>query len=212
MSNYYEILGVWRDASSDDIELAAQTAWEHWQAALARHDPLAADWLQIVEQARTTLLDSDARAVYDQQLASPVEDEIVFSPGFPWRPYLCALLSVPVVLAAFVLILAAAANSNSLTDASAFRDALLGPMAVASAVAFSCGLIVLLIAARGRRTIDSLRLFELTSETANPAVRAQIDATERLSEFTDVAVWVTWTADVVVIGFWVWLAVLVLGA
>ena len=132
MSNYYEILGVWRDASPSDIELATQTLFEHWQAQLALHDPIASDWLQIIEQARTTLLDPEARVAYDRQLAAPVEEAPVFSPGFPWRAYLCALLAVPIVLAAFLLLLAGVANSSSLTDSTNFGDALLTTMIVAT--------------------------------------------------------------------------------
>lgn len=212
MSNYYEILGVWRDASPQDIELAAQTLSEHWQEALALHDPLASDWLQIVEQARMALLNPETRAVYDEQIAAPEEEaeEIpVVSPGFPWRPYLCALLSVPVLLAGFLLVLAAIANSGNLTDAGSFRDALLTTMIVASAVAFPCGLIVLLLADRGRKEQHRLRLLQLEEEVVDPATRARIEVAGRMSEYTDAAVWVTWGAELVVVALWVWLAVLV---
>jgi hypothetical protein len=211
MSNYYEILGVWRDASPEDIELAAQTAYEHWQGALSLHDPLAPDWLQIVEQARNTLLDPARRADYDRQLEDQPEEVPVFSPGFPWRAYLCVLLTVPVLLAAFVLVLGAIANSGSLGDVTAFSDALLRPMIAASAVALPLGLTVLVIAARGRRTLNRLRLLELGEERPDPVLAAQIEDADRLSEFTDVAVWVVWGADVIVIAFWVWLVVLLIG-
>jgi hypothetical protein len=42
--------------------------------------------------------------------------------------------------------------------------------------------------------------------------RAQIDAAGLLSEYTDLAVWVTWGADVIVMAVWVWLIVLVVGS
>jgi hypothetical protein len=212
MSNYYEILGVWRDASAVDIDLAAGTLFEHWQAQLALHDPLAPDWLQIVEQARATLLDPETRGAYDQQLAEPVEqeEEEVFAPGFPWQAYLCALLAVPVVLAAFILVLDAIANSAFLTNTTEFKNALLTAMIVASAVAFPCGLVVLTIAARGRREQRRLRILD-TQGGVDLAVRVQIEAANRLSEFTDVAVWVTWGAEVVVVALWVWLLALLLG-
>jgi hypothetical protein len=211
VSNYYEILGVWRDASQADIELSAQTLFEHWQAALALHDPIASDWLQIIEQARNTLIDPPSREAYDRALAAAAEREEeeapVYSPGFPWRPYLCALLAVPVRLATFVLILAVIANSASLTDADAFRDALLTTMLVSSAVAFSCGLVVLVLATQGRREQHRLRVLEL-EKTAGPAILAQIETAGRLSEYTDVAVWVTWGTELVVTGLWAWFAVL----
>jgi len=212
MSNYYEILGVWRDASADDIDLAAGTLFEHWQAQLALHDPLAPDWLQIVEQARSTLLDPGARTAYDQQLAAPVEDEdeSVFAPGFPWQAYLCALLAVPVVLAAFILVLGGIANSAFLTNTTDFKDALLTAMIVASAVAGPCALVVLTIAARGRQAQRRLSVLG-TQGVVDPAARAQIAAANRLSEFTDVAVWVTWGSVAVIVAFWVWLVVLLLG-
>ena len=215
MSNYYEILGVWRDASEDDIDLAAQALDDHWRGALALNDPSATDWLQIIHQARKTLTDSETRAAYDRQLdaAAEVEEEAepVLSPGFPWRPYVCAILAVPVLLAAFVLVLAVVANSDSLANATAFRDALLTTMLVASAVAFSCGLVVLLIAAQGRREQHRLRMLQLEPRE-NAMTLAQLDAAGRLSEYTDVAVWVTWGSDIVVIGLWIWLIVLLVGS
>ena len=217
MSNYYEILGVWRDASFDDIDLAAQAVADHWKGALALNDPRANDWLQIIEQARAALIDPKAREAYDQQLAASAEEEKeeeegpVFSPGFPWRPYICALLAVPVLLAAFVLVLAVIANNAFLTDLTEFRDALLTPMLVASAVAFSCGLVVLLIAARGRREQHRLRMLALEDEV-DPATLAQIEAAGRLSEYTDAAVWVTWVGEVVVVALWLWLVVLLVGS
>jgi hypothetical protein len=217
VSNYYEILGVWRDASFDDIDLAAQAVADHWKGALALNDPRANDWLQIIEQARAALIDPKAREAYDQQLAASAEEEKeeeegpVFSPGFPWRPYICALLAVPVLLAAFVLVLAAIANNAFLTDVTEFRDALLTTMLVTSAVAFSCGLVVLLIAARGRREQHRLRMLALEDEV-DPSTLAEIEAADRLSEYTDAAVWVTWGAEVVVVAFWVWLIVLLVGS
>jgi hypothetical protein len=213
MSNYYEILGVWRDASEDDIDLAATALSDHWKGALAINDPLANDWLQIIEQARAALIDPETRAAYDRQLAAAAEEEReeeeepVFSPGFPWHAYTCALLAVPVLLAAFVLVLAVIANNDFLTDATEFRDALLTTMLVTSAVAFGCGLVVLLIAARGRREQHRLRLLALEDEI-DPATQAQIEAANRLSEYTDAAVLAIWVAEVVVVAIWVWLVVL----
>jgi hypothetical protein len=213
VSNYYEILGVWRDASEDDIDLAAQALADHWKGALALNDPLAGDWLKIVEQARATLIDPKTREAYDQQLAASAEEEEkeeegpVYSPGFPWRPYICALLAVPVLLAAFVLVLGVVANNAFLTNASEFRDALLNTMLVTSAVAFSCGLVVLLIAARGRREQHRLSMLALEDEV-DPSILAEIEAADRLSEYTDAAVLVTWCAELVVVALWVWLVVL----
>jgi hypothetical protein len=212
MSNYYEVLGVWRDASEDDIDLAAQALDDHWRGALALNDPSATDWLQIIHQARKTLIDPETRAAYDRQLDAAAEEEEeegepVLSPGFPWRPYICALLAVPVLLAAFLLVLAVIANNAFLTDVTAFRDALLTTMLVASAVAFPCGLVVLVIAARGRREQHRLRMLEIEGET-NPVTLAQIDAAGRLSEYTDAAVLVTWVAEVVIVALWIWLTAL----
>ena len=214
MSNYYEILGVWRDASEDDIDLAAQALEDHWRGALALSDPSATDWLQIIHQARNTLTNPETRKAYDQQLATSAEaeeeGEPVLNPGFPWRPYICAILAVPVLLAAFLLVLAAIANRDSLTGATAFRDALQNTMLIASAVAFLCGLAVLLIAAQGQRERRRLRMLQL-ERGDDPMLRAQIAATGRLSEYTDVAVWVTWGSELVVIALWIWLTVLLIG-
>ncbi|MGD0167380.1 MAG: hypothetical protein ABSC51_08835 [Gaiellaceae bacterium] len=214
MSNYYEILGVWRDASEDDIDLAAQAVSDHWKGALALNDPLAADWLKIIEQACSTLIDPASREIYDRQLADQAEqaeEPLVYSPGFPWRPYLCALIAVPTVLAAFLLILAVFANSASLTNASAFSDALLTTMLVASAVAVSCGIVVIWIASRVRAAQHELRLMG-SREAADPAELARIEGITRMSEFTDIALWVTWIAEIVVTALWVWLAVLVIAS
>jgi DnaJ domain len=215
VSNYYEILGVWRDASEDDIDLAAQALDDHWRGALTRNDPSATDWLQIIHQARKTLIDPETRAAYDRQLAASTAEEEkeegeegpVLSPGFPWRPYSCALLAVPVLLAAFLLVLALVANDGSLTSATKFEDALGTTLLITSAVAFSCGLAVLLIAARGQRERHRLRMLVLEDEH-NPLTLAQIDAADRLSEYTDAAVLVTWCAELVVVAAWVWLVVL----
>ncbi len=214
MSNYYEILGVWRDASPDDIDLAAQALSDHWQGALALHDPSAGDWLRIIEQARATLIDPQTRGAYDQQLAASAQEEEeegpVYSPGFPWRPYVCALLSVPALFAALILVLDAIANHASLTDTLAFRDALQTTMFVASAVVFSCGLVVLLIATRARNEQHRLRLLVIEDDV-DPMTLAELEASGRMSEYTDAAVWVIWGAVLVVVVLWVWLAVLALG-
>ena len=215
MSNYYEILGVWRDSSEDDIDLAAQALSDHWKGAQSLNDPSAGDWLQIIEQARATLSDPATRAAYDRQLDAPAEEEVeeepVLSPGFPWRPYTCAILAVAVLLAAFVLVLAMIANHANLTNLDSFRDALLTTLLVTSAVALPIGLVVLLIAARGRRELHRLRMLQL-EHGDDLVTRAQIDAAGVLSEYTDLAVWVTWGADVIVMAVWVWLIVLLVGS
>jgi len=215
VSNYYEILGIWRDSTEDDIDLAAQALDDHWRGALALNDPSATDWLQIIHQARKTLLDPETRRTYDQQLDAATEEEeseeSVMSPGFPWRPYVCAILAVPVLLAAFLLVLAVVANSGSLTSATKIRDALLTTMLVTSAVAFSCGLVVLLIAAQGRKKLHRLRMLQL-EHGDDPMTLAEIDALDRLSEYTDAAVWVTCVSAIVVIAFWIWLIVLLVGS
>jgi hypothetical protein len=215
VSNYYEILGVWRDSSEDDIDLAAQALSDHWKGAQSLNDPSAGDWLQIIEQARATLSDPATRAVYDRQLDAPAEEEVdeepVLSPGFPWRPYTCAILAVAVLLAAFVLVLAMIANHANLTNLDSFRDALLTTLLVASAVALPIGLVVLLIAARGRRELHRLRMLQMEHED-DLVTRAQIDAVGVLSEYTDLAVWVTWGADIIVMAVWVWLIVLLVGS
>jgi hypothetical protein len=215
MSNYYEILGVWRDASEDDIDLAAQALDDHWRGALALNDPSATDWLQIIHQARKTLTDPEMRAAYDRRLDAAAEEEVeeepVMSPGFPWRPYTCAILAVPVLLAAFLLVLAVIANYGNLTNLDAFKDSLLTTLWVVSAVALPIGLVVLLIAARGRRELHRLNLWRL-EHGDDPVTLAQIEAAGALSEYTDVAVWVTWGADVIVMAVWVWLVVLLVGS
>ena len=124
MSNYYEVLGVWRDASAGEIDLAAQVMYEHWEGALAENDPAAKDWLEIVHQARATLLDPAARRAYDEELENAPEEEDFYDAGFPWRPYVCTLLAVPVMLSAFIVVLAAIASRSALTSFRAVMQVL----------------------------------------------------------------------------------------
>lgn len=212
MSNYYEVLGVWRDASHQDIELAAQTLSEHWQAELALHDPLASDWLQIIEQARDTLLDPERRVAYDQQLAALPHEEApeIFTPGFPWKPYLAALLTVPILLATFVLVMGAIANSDYLTDATLMGENLIVTMIVVSAISFPCALLVLMLAASVREASRRLTILE-RKDGVDPSAMARVAGEARLSEYADVAVWVTWGAVLVIVGLWLWFLALLVG-
>ena len=68
---------------------------------------------------------------------------------------------------------------------------------------------MLIVAARGRDAQRRLRVLE-TKTGVDPAVMAQIEAAGRLSEFTDVAVWVTWGAEAIVVAFWVWFVVVLM--
>ncbi len=211
MSNYYEVLGVWRDASPSDIEMAAQTLSEHWQAALALHDPIAPDWLQIIEQARQTLLDPETRIAYDQKLVEPHERPVeIFSPGFPWKPYLAALLTVPILLSTFVLVLGAIANADLLTNATELGDSLLVTMIVVSAICFPAALVVLMLSAGVRDAARRLRILE-RKEVVDPSAMAQVVGEARLSEYADVAVWVTWGSITVVVAMWLWFLALLIG-
>jgi hypothetical protein len=49
-------------------------------------------------------------------------------------------------------------------------------------------------------------------DEVDPSTLAEIEAADRLSEYTDAAVWVTWGTEVVVVAFWVWLIVLLVGS
>ena len=101
--------------------------------------------------------------------------------------------------------------SNYYEILGVWRDALLTTLLVTSAVALPIGLVVLLIAARGRRELHRLSMLQL-EHGDDLVTRAQIDAAGLLSEYTDLAVWVTWGADVIFMAVWVWLIVLVVGS
>jgi hypothetical protein len=163
------------------------------------------------DRAGAILLDPRSRHAYDEELENePDDEEAVFSPSFPWRPYVCALLAVPVVLSAFIIVLAVIASRSALTNASDLRSEILSPLLVGTAAALPCGLIVLVIAARARRALRSLTMPGV-SEVVDPAEQATIDSLSRMSEFTAAATRATWIGLIVIALVWVWFGALHLG-
>lgn len=63
----YELLGVPRNASREDIDRACVNLWYRYQSM--RNTPLWTDLSRHIDEVHTTLLDPDARAVYDKMLA-----------------------------------------------------------------------------------------------------------------------------------------------
>jgi molecular chaperone DnaJ len=64
--DYYEILGVTRDASEADIKKAFRTAARKYHPDANKSDPQAADKFKEANEAHQVLSDADRRAKYDQ--------------------------------------------------------------------------------------------------------------------------------------------------
>jgi hypothetical protein len=234
VGSYYELLGVWRDASPAEIELAAETLTSRFEDARAQGDPHAAEWLEIVEEARATLSDHERRLEYDRKLAvgeSPVEtvseerdaggvrEEIAVpvevESHLPWRPYLCSFLGVPVVLSVFVLLLAVVAYPSALKDGAVMGESILPTLIAATAVAGVFGLAVLMIGARQLDAAERLDVFEHLEEVnpgekVDPVSRARLEESVKLIEYTRAAIIATRFSLLFVAAVWIWFVALLI--
>ncbi len=72
MSNYYEILGVSKDATLEKIEEAIDKQYNQWRQLVSHHDPetvnQANQALLVLEEIRSTLLDDTKRNNYNDTL------------------------------------------------------------------------------------------------------------------------------------------------
>jgi len=72
--NYYEVLGVWRDVSLDEVERRVELLRERIGEKVAGEVPGAAEQLARIETAYAVLSDPSRRAEYDLSLAGHSEE------------------------------------------------------------------------------------------------------------------------------------------
>ena len=71
--NHYTLLGIRRDASTNDIKLALRSAVASWNASDTKTDPEAARLVaKLIKQAQSDLLDESNKREYDEQLSRQV--------------------------------------------------------------------------------------------------------------------------------------------
>ena len=66
-ASLYELLGVGHNASREEIDQACVNLWYRYQSM--RNSPLWTDLSRHIDEVHATLLDPEARAVYDKMLA-----------------------------------------------------------------------------------------------------------------------------------------------
>jgi hypothetical protein len=174
--------------------------------------------LQAVEEARSTLVDAELRRIYDAQLlaGAPAARSVGgFSPPSPataaasrselsWQPYLCVILSVPVVLAAMVVAIVSLLRFESLTSSIMFGDQIAIVLIPASLVAFPLGFAVLIAGARRSDAVRRLRLLERKGVNVDPIALAKLKRQAEGYELTRWAIWATRISLGLMIGLWIW--------
>lgn len=85
--DYYAVLGVSRDADGEAIETAVKKAMREWRKRTEAADLSVRQEAEVkvkqIETARTTLLDANARATYDGELAGGVKETAAPTGGAP---------------------------------------------------------------------------------------------------------------------------------
>lgn len=69
--NYYEILGVSKTATEEEIKAAYKKLVKQYHPDLHPDDPTAAEKFKEINEANETLSDKQKRAAYDYQQANP---------------------------------------------------------------------------------------------------------------------------------------------
>ena len=69
--NYYEVLGVGKDASEEEIKAAYKKLVKQYHPDLHPNDPLAAEKFKEINEANEVLSDKQKRAAYDYEQAHP---------------------------------------------------------------------------------------------------------------------------------------------
>ncbi len=69
--NYYEVLGVKKDASDEEIKAAYKKLVKQYHPDLHPNDPLAAERFKEINEANEVLSDEQKRAAYDYEQAHP---------------------------------------------------------------------------------------------------------------------------------------------
>jgi hypothetical protein len=215
-SNYYEILGIWRDASPGEIEMAAQALLSRYRDALEEGEPDAAERLRAVEDACGTLLNAEARQLYDRRLLAGEEEpaekrasrvtDVSAMRSSSWQPYLCVLLSIPVVLSALAAIIVSLLRIENLTSPVAFGGTIALTLIPASIVAFPLGFAVLVVGARRADAVRRLRLLEKKGTAVDPVALARVRQRAKNYELNNAAIWATRISLAVIVILWVWFA------
>src|SRR6266705_3020875 len=86
--DYYEVLGVSREASKDDIKRAYRRLAKKYHPDLNKDDPKAAEEkFKQVSEAYEALIDDDKRRIYDQFGAEGLKQQVWGGQGFDWSRF-----------------------------------------------------------------------------------------------------------------------------